>query len=264
MAQFAATVIFMACLGSAAAAVLIAAARFLSVPVDNRADAVLAVLPVANCGACGYSGCAAAAEAVVKGKSGPDVCLIGSDEVTKAVASIIGKDTEATDRKLAFVCCSRNTAEAGARFYLSGPADCRSAVMLYGAEKICSGGCIGYGTCVKACPVEAIKMHNNLPHIDADRCTGCGLCVKICPKRIIALVERTAEAIEKKRCAEYCVNKNLKFEVDSKKCIKCGICFKNCPVNAIVWEKGKTAILDKDRCIGCYTCMRLCPPKAIG
>jgi Na+-translocating ferredoxin:NAD+ oxidoreductase subunit B len=257
------TVLFMMGIGTVAAVVLIVAARFFSVQIDPRIEQVLAALPGVNCGACGYSSCAAAAEGVVKGVAGSDVCRIGSSEVTDAVAAIMQVDAAKGKKKRAYLCCSRNTSEAGARFYYNGPKDCRSAVMLYGGGKQCSGGCIGFGTCETVCPVGAITMQNGLPKIDPVVCTGCGMCVKICPKKIITLIEDTPAAIEKKRCDEYCMREELKFEIDQSCCIKCGICFKNCPVDAIIWEKGQPAFINKERCIHCLTCLRLCPPKVI-
>ena len=257
------TTLFMAGIGVVAAGVLIIAARFFSVPADPRIEAVTAALPGVNCGACGYSGCAAAAAAVVRGESGPNVCLIGSQEVTDAVAQIMNVSSTGTKRKRAYLCCSRNISEAGSRFDCTTPEDCRSAVILYGGGKICSGGCIGFGTCAAVCPVDAIEMKNGLPSIDPARCTGCGICVRECPKKIIALIEDTPEAIERKKCAEYCMRDDLRFSVDQVKCIKCGICFKNCPVEAIAWEKGTPAFINKENCIECLTCLRLCPPKVI-
>ena len=257
--------IFMAGIGTAAAAVLIVAARFFAVPADPRIEAVTAALPGVNCGACGYSGCAAAAAAVVKGAAGANVCVIGSDEVSSAVAAIMGLEVAVSDkkRKRAFLACSRNMDAAGTLFTSAPPENCHSAVMLYGGGKRCSGGCIGYGTCAGVCPVEAIEIKNGLPVIDPEKCIGCGICVKECPKKILALIDDTPEAIEKKRCTEYCVRDDLNFEVDREHCIKCGICYKNCPVEAIVWEKGQPAFIGKEKCIGCLTCLRLCPPKVI-
>jgi electron transport complex protein RnfB len=263
MTSFLTTFLFMAGIGTVAAVVLIVAARFFAVTTDVRVEAVAAVLPGVNCGACGYSGCMAAAAAVVQGKSGPNVCLIGSDEVSRAVAGIMKVEVTGNKRKHAYLCCSRTTAETGARFDYTAPNDCRSAVMLYGAGKKCTGGCIGYGTCETVCPVEAIEMKNGLPFIDPHKCTGCGICVNECPKKIIALIEDTPKAIERKRCAEYCVQDGVLFEVDQEKCIKCGICFKNCPVEAIVWAKNTRAYIVKEKCIECFTCLRVCPPKII-
>jgi len=258
------TFLFLTALGAFSAVVLVFAARFLSVPSDPKVDAVVAALPGANCGACGYSGCAAAAEAVVRGEANVNVCLIGSAEVSSAIAAIMGIEAAVVKKKRAFLQCSRPLCEPLARFIYEGIPDCRAAVMLHGGPKTCAGGCIGMGTCLTVCPVDAITMKNGLPQIDPKRCTGCGKCVEICPKNILTLIEDSATAEGKKRCAEYCVSDTLKFEVDQEKCISCGICFKNCPADAIRWEKGTAAFLDREKCIGCYTCMRLCPVKVIG
>jgi electron transport complex protein RnfB len=257
------TLLFMTGIGAVASLAVIISARFFTVQTDPRIEAVAAVLPGVNCGACGYSSCSAAAEAVVQGAAGPGVCLIGKEEVKNAVERIMQIKTDALASKSAFLCCSKNCSAAGTDFTYNGPSDCRAAMMLHGGGKACTGGCIGQGTCATVCPVDAIRMINGLPVIDRVRCTGCGLCVKICPKKIIALIDDTPAAIEKKRCCEYCVQNGLVFEVNQNDCIKCGICFKNCPVDAITWEKGSVATINKAKCIECYTCMRLCPKKVI-
>ncbi|MDK2892525.1 4Fe-4S binding protein [Methanohalophilus sp.] len=42
--------------------------------------------------------------------------------------------------------------------------------------------CVGCGTCVDECPVEAISMNDeNIAVVDADECTDCGSCVDACP-----------------------------------------------------------------------------------
>jgi electron transport complex protein RnfB len=50
----------------------------------------------------------------------------------------------------------------------------------------CSKGCIGCTKCVKACPVEAITMDENLAVIDHGKCDGCKKCVEVCVKKCIA------------------------------------------------------------------------------
>ena len=47
---------------------LAVADKFLFVAVDERVETVTAMLPNANCGGCGYPGCAGLAEALVEGK----------------------------------------------------------------------------------------------------------------------------------------------------------------------------------------------------
>ncbi len=42
--------------------------------------------------------------------------------------------------------------------------------------------CVGCGTCVDECPVEAISMNkDNIAVVNASDCTDCGACVDICP-----------------------------------------------------------------------------------
>lgn len=252
-------------IGLVAALVLVVASRLYAVPVDHRIELVTEALPGINCGACGYSSCAAAAEAVVKGSADSQVCLVGGEDVQKNVARVMGAEATGggVKKRSAFLMCSRNVEDAGTLFEYNGPQRCKSAVLLYGGGKKCSGGCIGFGDCAEVCPVDAIRMKNGLPVIADKRCTGCGLCVSECPKDIIALIANTTAAKEKKRCAEYCMNNALRFSVDQERCIKCGICYKNCPSGAIIWEKGKNAFIDKEKCTQCLTCLRVCPPKII-
>ena len=47
--------------------------------------------------------------------------------------------------------------------------------------------CTGCGNCVDVCPVEAIRVENELALVDADVCTECGLCVDDCPIDAIVL-----------------------------------------------------------------------------
>jgi ferredoxin len=45
--------------------------------------------------------------------------------------------------------------------------------------------CIGCGTCVEECPVDAISMENEKAHIDMALCIRCGTCHDVCPEEAV-------------------------------------------------------------------------------
>ena len=69
--------------------------------------------------------------------------------------------------------------------------------------------------------------------------------------------------ITEKRCPSNCCKELLLWEVVEDKCVKCGACKKACPVDAIVWEKGQLAYLDKEKCTKCKSCYDACRFMAI-
>jgi len=64
--------------------------------------------------------------------------------------------------------------------------------------------------------------------------------------------------INDKRCPSNCCKELLLWQVVDEKCVKCGACKKACPVDAIVWEKGQLAWLDKEKCTKCKSCYDAC------
>ena len=60
-------ILLFAGLGLLAGVLLTVFSRVFAVKQDERAEKIREVLPGANCGACGYAGCDAYAEAVAKG-----------------------------------------------------------------------------------------------------------------------------------------------------------------------------------------------------
>ena len=60
---------------------------------DPRIDAVTAMLPGANCGACGLPGCRSFAEQAVVGKIQPAACNVINAEGAAQIAAYLGVDT---------------------------------------------------------------------------------------------------------------------------------------------------------------------------
>jgi ferredoxin len=85
---------------------------------------------------------------------------------------------------------SENTCTGGFRapekYYYMGVQDCRAAYLLYAGGKECGVGCLGFGSCVKACQFDALEMGpEGFPVVKVEKCVGCGACEKACPKGIM-------------------------------------------------------------------------------
>lgn len=182
-------------IGFTAAVVLAAASKILYVYEDPRIAKVESALAGANCGGCGYPGCAGAANAVVAGEAGANVCVIGGMDVAKAVGEIMGLTVLELEPEKAFVDCTGGT-RAEEIFKYEGVNDCRAQSLLYGGSKMCPEGCLGMGTCVKACPFDAIRMGPaGFPVVDPDQCVGCGGCALVCPRGVISIIGMTARLL---------------------------------------------------------------------
>jgi len=175
---------------------LAAASKIFYVYVDPLILAVDDILPGANCGGCGMPGCTANAEAIVAGKAAPNSCVAAGEETAAEIAAIMGVAIEAKEPDIARPGCTYGVQDADLKYVYSGLSDCRAAAYLSGGMKICSIGCLGLGSCAKACPFNAITMGpDGLPVVDEERCTGCGTCERVCPKHIITMSSVTRRII---------------------------------------------------------------------
>ncbi len=232
-----------------------------AVKMDAREKEVVEMLPGANCGACGFAGCAALAHEITVNPEAPMACPAVKEDTIKAIAALLERDMGSLEPAVACVRCKGGPQEAPSRYEYVGPRDCRSAQLVAGGPKVCQYGCLGMGSCVTVCLFDAMAMgEDGLPHVNIDTCTGCGKCVEACPRGIIALVPKTGT---------YCVScisedtpKDMK-KICSVGCIKCGICADVCPFEAITAEKGKAALIDQDRCRKCGLCTGVCPVGVI-
>ena len=188
-------VIVLSGIGFLAAVMLGIAGRIFYVKEDMRIKEVLNLLPGANCGGCGFAGCSACAEAIVKGEAQPNVCVIGQTEVANQIAEYLGMSVMESEPQVAIPDCSGGN-RAQKKFDYLGFDDCRAAMLYYRGPLMCDHGCIGLGTCVKACKFGAIQMgENGLPVFDPERCIGCGECTRACPKGIINLISEKTKIL---------------------------------------------------------------------
>lgn len=246
-------------LGVVIGLLLAVASKVFHVERDERIDKIIEALPGANCGGCGYAGCSALAESVVKGEAKCNACTVGGNEVAKKVAAVMGVEAESAERMRAQVMCSGTSACSHRKVEYRGVSDCRAAAALGGGDKLCPNGCIGLGTCVAACPFGAIEVKDGVAAVDYAKCRGCGVCVAACPKGIIELIPFDSRHwVGCKSVAEGASTR----KVCDVGCIGCGICAKNCPAGAITVEN-HVAKIDYTKCTGCDTCVSKCPRKII-
>lgn len=241
-------------------ALAMVAARFI-VKVDPKVEQVRETLPGANCGACGFAGCMGYAEAVV---GNPDVathlCAPGKSAVAEKIAQITGKKAEKVEPKIARVFCQGGTSLSQRKFIYTGVLDCTAAVLAAGGDKSCEYGCLGYATCMRACPFDAITMGtDNLPIISGEKCTACGKCVAACPKQVIELAQMSKAVVISCHSRDKGADTRKKCQVG---CIACGMCVRTCPVDAIAIENN-LARINHEKCITCGLCVKKCPTNAI-
>jgi Na+-translocating ferredoxin:NAD+ oxidoreductase subunit B len=211
-------------LGLLFGAVLALASRIFHVEKDPRIEKINEILPQANCGGCGYPGCSNYSEAIVSDNADVTLCAPGGEDVIRKIADILGVEAEAAEPKVAVVRCQGAHGIAKDKFVYEGIEDCNAAVLVQNGHKACVYGCLGFGSCVKACPFDAMMMQENgLPYVFEDKCTACGICVEECPKGIMELIPRSQKVFLG------CVNQDSAKavrEVCSVGCIACGLCAK--------------------------------------
>ena len=249
--------------------VLAAASKIFYVETDPRLEQLNECLPGANCGGCGYAGCGGYAEAVLNGEAEIGKCASGGNECARAMAAIMGVEAVEVTRKVALVRCSGEkhydkdgnlTSGARVKANYEGFNDCLAASRVGGSGPLsCKFGCLGFGTCVKACKYGAISIVNGIAKVNEDRCVGCMSCAQVCPRQLIIPVEPKRNVVI--ACASL-----AKGAVTTRGCtvgcIGCGLCKKICPNEAITIENN-LAIIDYSKCDNCGLCATVCPKKLI-
>ncbi len=214
------------------ALMLLLANKKLYVYEDPRIDTVEEMLPHANCGACGFPGCRPFAEALVEGKVLPGKCTVSSPEGREAIATYLGVDAGAEEKKVARLACAGGINVARNKAGYQGLKSCQAASLVSGGGKACFWGCLGLGDCEAVCDFDAITMNEfSIPVVDEEKCTACGDCVAICPKDLFSLQP------ESNRLWVAC--KNLEagdgvLEDCEVGCTACGKCAMDAPGDLIV------------------------------
>ncbi len=239
---------------------LAVASRLLKVKRDKRIEEAENALPGINCGACGYAGCAAYAEAIIENGEELTRCSPGGSAAANALASIFGVEVEVSDIKMvAQVHCTGGTGRASKQFHYEGLEDCNGMYLIYNGDKECKYGCLGNGSCVRVCPVEAIDYtENGLVWVDKDICISCGKCIDVCPTGVMQWVPYDADYIVACSSKDKGAKVRKYCEVG---CIACKLCEKKSPEGGYKVEENLSRIdysQSGDRSEGAAACPTKC------
>lgn len=241
---------------------LAVASRLLAVKKEALTVNLEEALPGLNCGTCGYAGCSAYAQAIAGEQETPlSLCLPGGENTAAKLAEIMGTEVSfSADKKVAQVHCCGSRDSTTVNYEYHGVKDCNSLHAIFGGDKTCPYGCLGWGSCVRVCPVDAISYTGNgLVWVDSEKCITCGLCIDICPTGVMQYVPYEADFVV------VCSSKD-KGRVVKKYCttgcIGCKLCEKKSPDGGYKVEDFLSRIdysVKGDREPGADAC----PPKCI-
>jgi Na+-translocating ferredoxin:NAD+ oxidoreductase RNF subunit RnfB len=250
------------------AVVLFAASKKFAVKEDQRIAQAQELLPGANCGGCGFPGCSAMAEALVKGADAGSLeglfCPVGGQAVMGQVADLLGMAVANSEPKVAVVRCNGTCELRAKTIQYDGLRTCKAMNTCGAGETGCGYGCLGCGDCVEACQFDAIHINpeTGIAEVDEEKCIACGACAKACPRNIIELRKRGPK---NRRVYVSCVNKDkgaVAKKACNAACIGCGKCEKVCQFEAIKVENN-VSYIDYNKCRMCLKCVEACPTHAI-
>jgi len=238
--------------------VLFAASKKFAVLENPLIDEVEEMLPAANCGGCGLTGCRSFAEEIVNTKNTALNCPVAGDSVMKSIAEKIGVELPTGPKMVARVMCSggKNSKREGE---YQGIISCSAVSVTNMVDLVCPYGCMGYGDCLDACPFGCIEIIDGIAVINEDSCTGCGLCIKTCPRNLIVFTPKDKQTFV--ACSSLDKGAAIKGYC-SVGCIGCKLCVKACEYDAIDYTPF-LATINTDKCTECGACVEKCPVNVI-
>lgn len=230
------------------------------VEVDEKEIQIREALPGNNCGGCGYPGCDGLAKAIAAGEAEIGACPVGGPPVAEKIGTIMGVEAGTTKRMVAFVKCAGTCDKTKKDYEYHGVEDCKMlAFVPNGGAKTCNYGCLGFGSCVKVCPFDAIHIVDGIAKVDKEACKACKKCIAECPKHLIELVPYENEHYVECNSKDKGVTVKKGCQVG---CIGCKMCEKVCEAGAIT-VVDNLAHIDPEKCTNCGKCAEKCPVKII-
>lgn len=252
-------IIIVSGIGLLAGLILSISSLLMAVKVDDKKESIKAVLPGANCGACGYAGCDSYAEALSKGGVETTLCPVGGTSVAAQIAEILGVQKGTIIEKTAVVRCAGNWDNTKNKYDYEGLQTCSGTNQMFSGQGDCAYGCLGFGECKELCEYGAIEVKNGLAVVNPELCKACGKCIKACPKGLIYFAPKNNVAHVS------CSNREkgaLTRKICAVGCIGCKLCEKVCESEAIT-IKDFLAKVDTKKCTNCGKCITACPQKCI-
>lgn len=247
-------------IGLFSAVMLSVASKVMAVPADDRFGPVRECLPGANCGACGYAGCDAYAQAMIADPSvKTNLCIPGGASAARGISEALGVEFSDVKAQKAVVRCGGDCDMTSDKMDYQSAESCKAARLFYGGTGTCTYGCMGLGDCAAVCPTNAIDIVKGIARVDASLCIGCGMCAKTCPSRVIEMIPADAAVYVacNSRDRGAAVVKKCKFG-----CIACKKCERECPDAGFTVEDN-LARIDYEKGGATAECAAVCPRKCI-
>lgn len=233
---------------------------------SEEETALLELLPGANCGVCGYPGCAGYAQAILKDNAPLQLCRPGGQDTVDQLSALLGRGADALSDEIAWVHCGGKTSalKKAGDYQYRGYATCYAFAQQLPALQSCLYRCVGLGDCVQSCGFDAIHIADGIAAVSPDDCVGCKACVESCPQDLISMVPSITagnKGVAQMMCNSKASAKTVRA-VCEVGCISCGLCVTACQYEAITLVQ-RLARIDGEKCVGCGDCVSACPQDCI-